>query len=237
MDARMKMMMQMLGGFGGDTNALANEKFAGTFGGFTIYNDGQKPVVELLQRLSDKVVDYAAQLVADENPFEEGKILSIVSPPGRGKTHLVEAFINRLKEAEPRVLSRVLHTTNLQQYRRCPACGTDHIEVPIVIGDDLFKANSDATGVAQLSEDDVKWFQDLATYTWENRRFMIITCNFPVLEPMFQRIRALDMVGRGASRLNGLIAASKEVTLPGVDYRNKMATEARASAGDDSFTI
>lgn len=208
------------------TNPVADHRFVGTFATFKVYRPEQQPVVDLLSKLAERVIGYAPQLVADENPFTEGKILSITGQPGRGKSHLTDAFINKIKDGDPRALSRVVYQS------RAFKSGPLDVTKPIWIIDDLYAGDSDSTSVKQLDEEVVKGFMQLATQVWENRVFLLLSCNYPILEPMFQRIRAVDMVGRGASRLNGLMAASKEIPLLGDDYRAKLASERRAANGD-----
>lgn len=209
------------------TNPLADHVFPGTFAGFETYDQGHGDVIALLTKLADRVVTYGPRLLADENPFPEGKILSIWSPPGRGKSHLMQGFINHIKANDPRVLTRVAMSS--------PAFNTggfDPERTPILLLDDLFAHNSDAVAVSQLPEAAVHSFKRLATMIWEQKVFAFITCNYEVLGPMFERLRALDMVGRSTSRLNQLLAASKEIRLGGKDYRAELATRRRAEQGD-----
>jgi hypothetical protein len=209
-------------------NPIADHTFNGTFADFELYSQdpGQKSTVELMQRLAGRVVGYAPKLVADENPFEEGKILSIVSEPGRGKSHLVHAFLNQIKADDPRALAKIcFHSPAFKSGPFRPA------ETPILIIDDLFSGDSATTSVKQLGDRAVQGFMGLCTQIWENRVFAIITCNYSVLPTMFERIRAHDMVGRSTSRLAGMMDASKEIILPGKDYRRALAEKARADRG------
>src|SRR5690242_15561595 len=87
---------------------LSEVRPTSTFASFEVYDPAQQKVIDLLTGLSDQIIARADSIMKSEFPFDRGKILFLWSKPGFGKTHLLEAMINRVLQAAPNLRKRMV---------------------------------------------------------------------------------------------------------------------------------
>lgn len=214
-------------------NKLSQVRATCSFQNFEIYSDEQRPIVARLQNLADQVINKGDRILQDEFPFDSGRIMFLTSPPGHGKTHLVEAVINRIADKSPKLLSKiVLSRGGFYADHRGGFC--EYGGAPILIIDDIF---SEFQSVDQLHPTtDLRAFMSFITMLYERRVFALITSNFRLMGEdggILGRIASCDDVGRVRSRCKEVLAASGEIVLPGRDFREELA---QRHAGE-SFTL
>lgn len=222
-------VIQRLLGGAGEANSIFAHNFEGTFDSFQIYNPDQRPVVDLLVRVTERLAHYGRDFQEGVNPLREGKMLGLVSPSGYGKTHLMHSVINLLKAYRPDVLQHAYYQSPLFSSGR----GISVKQTPIIFVDDLYAEDRTVSCVERLPEEAVVRFMNLAADIYDNHGLLIYTANFPIRDPMFARIDEIDRIGRHKSRMGGLAEASKEIRLAGEDYRRQAARNHRADSRRD----
>ncbi|MBY0552724.1 MAG: hypothetical protein K2W95_35905 [Candidatus Obscuribacterales bacterium] len=211
-------------------NKIAEVRSGSTFEEFQVYDSAQQRVVDLLKRVADHLLGRAPDVLNNEFPFDNGKVLFLWSKPGFGKTHLLEAFINRVKAGNAKLLQRMVLSRGLFEfdYQTCDS----PYGVPVVVIDDMFhdkQSVSDLHPVGELAS-----FMKFVTDTYERRALAIVTSNFPLLKGgIVERIAQVDKGGRIVSRMKELLACSGEIKLTGKDFRAELAKRRK----NDEFTL
>jgi chromosomal replication initiation ATPase DnaA len=210
---------------------LAEVRPTSTFESFELYEPDQQKVVDLLTGVAQQVITKADQIMTEEFPFAAGKILFLHGEPGRGKTHLVEAFINRILKARPDLRKRMCLSRGRFMYDFL----TDtHPYGPaaIVVIDDMFHDKSSVGNLCKVN--DVNAFMKFMTMVYERRILVLITSNFPLVQGgILQEVAKVDKVGRVLSRSKEILAGSGEINLLGKDFREVLAERNRT----DGFTL
>ncbi len=214
-------------------NKLSEVRPTSTFASFQLYDPEQAKVVELLTGLADQIIARAPQIASEEFPFDSGKILFIHGEPGRGKTHLVEALINRIKQEAPTLIERMV----LSRGRFSFDFQVDthpYGKVPIVIIDDMFHDKSSVAELHPRTELDA--FMRFITMVYERRVLAVITSNFPMMVEggILAEVAKVDTVGRIASRAAEILSGSGEFNLLGKDFRQTLAEQRKTEGG---FTL
>lgn len=185
-----------------------------TFETFEPQNEQQEEVRDGLKKLAHAVRDKLAQ----SGRLDHAKLINLHGKPGRGKTHLVEAFLNVLKPTDQEYQRRdhiyLLEGTNLAtwEYNRL-----DNVRVLAV--DDLFQNKQE---LGQVSSVDIKSVMIGLYRAYEKRQLVLTTSNFPT-NGIVELIKAQDQIGRIRSRLSEMAIAAIELT--GEDYRERLAEE------------
>jgi energy-coupling factor transporter ATP-binding protein EcfA2 len=103
-------------------------------------------------RLVDSILAHAETVLGQELPFKTGRIIVLSGPPGRGKSHLVEAFANELTERSPALAEKIFFLRrDLVHYTYSLGSSEPYFaDRPIGIIDDLFRehASIDRLGTA-----------------------------------------------------------------------------------------
>jgi len=210
-------------------NLVGQSRPSSLFSTYQPQTDSQQEALTRLVSLADAASRKLQALPGRPHPFSNGRIVFISGPTGVGKSHLVEAFINDLAEKELEVAKTVFlfrgdftsrNVSGLDQFGNCP----------IVVIDDLYAKYQSIEQVHGGT--DIKILMQLVTMVYEDRRLVIITSNFPLMQGISEKIRQEDQIGRVTSRLNELMANSGELVIEGADYREKLAASKTA---DDIF--
>jgi predicted ATPase len=185
-----------------------------------------------LQRLADGLVAHEAAILASEHPFPRARLIFLWGTPGTGKTHLVEALINRVREKAPRLLhAHKLHLSRNDFTLEHVANVSTYEDAPIVVIDDLWSAHA---SLDRLNTVDLRCFIAFVSSIYDRRTLVLATSNFAILDGILPLVRKQDPLGRATSRLDELLAGSGEIHLEGPDHRRIHAE--RADAGD-AFTV
>lgn len=195
-----------------------------TFENFEIYDDVQGEAVGSLEMLADSIVEKQSAIVSQEYPFDAGRIIFLWSPPGRGKSHLVEAIVNRIRQRAPKLIEcKHVYLSRYEFTLEHIASVYTYQGAPVVIIDDMF---SDKQSIDQLSAyTDVKCVMGWVASVYERRTLALCTSNFPMMDGIAKMVQQVDKIGRTASRLQELLANSGEIELPGRDYRVTVASK------------
>lgn len=211
-------------------NKISQVRPGSTFEAFEVYDPEQQKVVDLLTKVADQLVARADRVARDEFPFDNGKVLFLWSEPGFGKTHLVEAFVNRVKAARPELLKRMVLSRGRFYFDF--QINDNPYGVPIVIVDDMFHDKQSVADLHPATE--LASFMKFVTMVYERRVLAIVTSNFSLLQGgIVDRVKAVDKVGRIVSRMEELLSASGEIHLSGKDFRKELASRRK----DGEFTL
>ena len=213
-----------------NTNLVSQVRPTSTFDSFEVCVPEQQEHLSLIRGIAEQLVSKADHILNSSYPFDHARFLIFHGKPGRGKTHLIEGLINYLKVHAPQVLKKVyLSRGNFTNLNLATAYGVfDFDKLPIVVIDDMFVERN---LVSEINELDIATFMKFVYKMYEERRFVIITCNFALKAALLQKIMQADKTGRVISRLTELLSHSGESEIKGDDYRQKKA----ASAGKFSL--
>ena len=209
-------------------NKLGQVRPENTFANFELYSAEQDPIVKRLQAIAQQLVT-KPEILTDEFPFANGRILFLTSAPGFGKTHLAEAIINHVADNKPEVLGKMVLSRGSFTSEHMTSAN-DYAGAPIVVIDDIF---SQAQSVAEMYPGDVIALMHFITMLYERRMFAVITSNFRLMGDdggILGRVAAVDKVQRVLSRFKQVLANSGEIVLPGKDFREELAK--RQSGGE-----
>lgn len=200
---------------------LAEVRPTSTFESFELYDPAQQQVVDLLTSVADQVIERAPVIMSEEFPFESGKILFLHSEPGFGKTHLVEAFINRILKAVPELRKKMVLSRG-RFYFDFQCDDHPYGKAPLVIIDDMFHDKSSVSDLHPATE--LASFMKFMTMVYERRVLCLITSNFPMVEGgILAQLTKVDKVGRVRSRAAEILSGSGEINLQGKDFRVELA--------------
>lgn len=158
-------------------------------------------------------------------PFADGALLFLYGEPGRGKTHLVEAFINALRLRASRVYERMVLSRGNFYYDYQTDCNP-YYYAPVVVIDDMFHKKM---SVADLWDTEIDAFMKFIGDLYDKRRLVIVTSNFSLIEGgIMERVKEVDKIGRVISRAAEVLTRCGEFRLEGPDYRQIIASEKRA---------
>ncbi len=195
------------------------------FENFTAMHDSQAQAKAFLFELANQVVDAAPVLAADPHAFRRATLLFLHGKPGRGKTHLVEAFINEVLERAPGLRSLMVLSRGRFMYDY-QTTDSPYGDSSIVIIDDMYHDKMDVRELHPAT--DVRSFMKFITDLYDNHRLVIVTSNFPLLNGgIMGLVQKTDTIGRIVSRAAEVMAGAGELELLGDDYRQRIASESR----------
>lgn len=219
-------------------NVIHQVKRVNLFENFEPRNTSQRKALDVVQQLASSVIDKAdhfhvsptpfAAMPSSTSPLANGCLWVISGGPGRGKTHLIEAFINEIADKAPKARDSIyllrssltLHGLGLKLREE------SFDRKPIIIIDDAY---SDKQSIDDLHpKTDLPVLMDLIACLYDTRALCLMTTNFSFLKGILPRIKALDNVGRAYSRCKELLSTSgnNELILKGPDYREILARRA-----------
>jgi len=209
-------------------NQIVQRRPGSTFDAFEVYHQGQQDIVDTMTELADQIIGSANTIVNDEYPFPFGQIIFLWSEVGQGKTHLLEAFVNRVLKQAPELEKRIyLSRSNFCHDNMTAAARYDNL--PIILIDDLF---SDLQSVdAMHPATDLKALMHFFTRCYDRRPLVICTSNFSMNEGqgLLSRLGQADKIGRALSRAKELLSTAGEIYLPGKDFRGEIAKRRQQS--------
>lgn len=206
-------------------NNIEEVRPGSTFENFTPSTDSQSRVHELLQGLAQQVIEAKDTIATQTQPFGDACLIFLHGEPGRGKTHLVEAFVNAIKAAAPEVFARMVLSCD-RLYLDYLYSSNPYDDAPIVIIEDLFH---DKKSVSDLHTGaDIAAFMKFITDMYSHKRLVIVTSNFRLLKGgILDRVKEADQVGRTVSRAAEVMSGGGEFELLGPDYREELAKQRR----------
>jgi DNA replication protein DnaC len=221
----------------GRNNDIRNIRPDATFDNFEPATETQSKIRDTCEGLAQSLIDAAPGYANGNNPLKNGAFFVLSSAPGRGKTHLLEAMVNKIGEEAPDLLDSTfllrddftLHTIS------GGASPLTFNHKSIILIDDLFSKYHSLDDLHAAT--DLKNFMDLIASAYENRWFVMVTSNFPIVEGLLPRIAEIDKVGRITSRCKEILTArAGEFILDGDDYREVLMQKAlaeREKSGDN----
>lgn len=198
-----------------------------TFKSFIPQTDEQAMTAQGLEKLTTQI----GERLRSVGEFDHARVVGIHGGPGRGKTHLTEAMINRLREME--VADRVwLVRGEDAPYALKQHALSEDATKRVFIVDDLF---SRFPALARVDTWNLGNFTESLLQIYERRLFLITTSNFSTAG-IKQRITAdIDPVGRVKSRLAEMTV--RDITLDGPDYREILAQQRNENEGGDPYAL
>ena len=184
----------------------------------------QLEVKQAMLDLANNLIAASQGYYETGNPLQDGAFFILSSPPGRGKTHLMEALINHVSSAEPNMINYMFllkrsFTTFTIASEISPLTFRDK---PIIFIDDLFSQHQSVDTLKGAT--DIQKIGELISAAYDNRWLVVTTSNFPFLEGVLPKIAQNDTVGRVTSRCKEMLTArAGEFILDGRDYRDIIA--------------
>ncbi len=207
------------------SNRIDSVRPTSTFDNFQPQNEDQEKVRDGLKKLA-----YAVKAKIEKGGMlDHAKLVNLHGAPGRGKTHLVEAFLNVVKP-DANDFTRKSSVCLLDGGKLASWEYGSLDDVRVLAIDDLFRGQQ---SLSSVSATDIKSVMEGLYRAYERRQFVLTTSNFPT-NGMIDLIKAQDTVGRLRSRLAEMSIGAIELT--GEDYREKLARE-RAERGEDPFSL
>jgi DNA replication protein DnaC len=214
--------------FGYTYNRIGEVRPSSTFASFKTYGEHaqrQQQIANDLMALADQVVSAAPLFATERCPFPHAQMFFLYSGPGRGKSHLVEAIINWIKEKAPQMLPRV--ALSRSRFMVDISVPDPYGDCPLVIIDDLF---ADKSSLDEIGDYEISKIITFIMGIYERRQLVIITSNFPMMEGLLPKIREADPLGRVVSRAMEILSSSGEIELPGDDYRRSIAEQRQSQS-------
>lgn len=193
-----------------------------TFDTFRPQNAQQEEVRDGLRKLAFAVRDKLVQ----DGRLDHAKLINLHGKPGRGKTHLVEAFLNAVKP-DKNDYQRSGHVYLLEGPNLATWQYGQLDEVRVLAVDDLFQNKQ---RIDQVDRSDINSVMAGLYRAYEKRQLVLTTSNFPT-NGIVELIKSQDEIGRIRSRLAEMAIGAIELT--GDDYRAKLAEEKEA----DPFSL
>jgi DNA replication protein DnaC len=208
-------------------NCIPQVRENSTFDSFDASAPERRAALDAARGLAEKLASMRDQILNEEHPFKRARIFAFWGKPGRGKTHLVEALVNHLRQVAPDIVEKIWLSRSDFTLDNIIRPSVPYGGAPIVIPDDLFVEFQDVSKLHPNT--DVECFMRFVRQMYEERRIVIVTTNVPFTEGILGRVAECDPSGRTASRLAEMLAPSSEIEITGIDYR----TVAAETAGDD----
>jgi chromosomal replication initiation ATPase DnaA len=206
-------------------NKIEEVRPGSTFENFTPSTDSQSQVQELLQGLAQQVIEAKDTIATQTQPFGDACLIFLHGKPGRGKTHLVEALVNEIKAAAPKVFARMVLSRG-RLYFDFQVNDNPYGDAPIVIIDDMFHDKQSVKDLHPATE--LTAFMKFITDLYNHKRLVIVTSNFGLVKGgILDRIKEEDKVGRTVSRAAEVMSGAGEFELLGPDYREELAEQRR----------
>ncbi len=202
------------------------------FSTFEVYDpERQQPVIDMMINLADQIIAHQESILSNPHPFPHARWLSFHGEVGTGKTHLIEAMINRILAGAPKLVDKIYLSRNSFYYDN--QCGAnDYGHCPILIYDDLFSEHQSLDGLCTAT--DLPAFMKWAAAMYDRRMLIITASNFPLMtgpKTILTRVASVDQVGRALSRTKEMLARSGEWEIVGKDYREELARRSSKGAG------
>lgn len=194
-------------------NAIEQIRPGSTFETFSPQNEQAGNIALGLDRLANLAID----VIQKGARFNTAKVINLWGGPGRGKTHLIEAFCHKFVNSG--LIDKILlFRSDFFRYGAdVSVLNGDH---PVVVIDDLWSRFQSLNDEKLRDDMHIQFFGDFLAETYEKRRLVLVTSNFPT-EGILKRIEGIDQIGRTVSRMREI--ASKSFELTGDDYREILA--------------
>jgi hypothetical protein len=156
-------------------NGIAQLREGLTFGNFVARSTGQVAARTALMAL----VDELAGVEPHRLPLPQARLYHLYGRPGRGKTHLMEAFLNEIQQRAPQLFRLCFLDRKNFTHSNMVVADMRHHRAPIICVDEMFKEQQ-IDGELEPNTDVValiNWI--LAAY--ELRPILVVTSNFPML--------------------------------------------------------
>lgn len=203
-------------------NRILDIRPTSTFDNFVPQNDNQQKVKQWLENLADQVADKLQQW---ENWFDHAKVVNMWWWPWRWKSHLLEAFANRLitlwRWDDIYLFRDTLHSTYGKPL--------SELRERVVLLDDLFSESKSTDDINKYWP--LQWYSDYAFWAYERRKFTLTSSNFPT-EWVIDRIeKEIDPIWRITSRMREIWQATIEIIWD--DYRGILSKQRE----EDPFSL
>lgn len=197
-------------------NSLKELRQSSQFENFKPRHNSQQAAWAMLQALAEQVVGAAPHIEANEYPFEVGNIILLRGATGLGKTHLAEAFLNRILHRCPGLAKKMAVCRG--KHFTTEYCSSERPfgKASIVLIDDILADRDDKY---ENNPCVVQWFGKFILDVYDHRQLMIVTSNIPLFTKggIMDYMPKNDPVGRVKSRLSEIVVNQYE--LLGNDYR------------------
>lgn len=211
-------------------NMIDSVRRNATFQAYSPTHPSQEAAANHLNRLVTGLVAKQASIMCAPRPFERGRMIFLQGPPGLGKTHLLEAVVNALREQAPELhKATVMIPGNTFTTTVCSLDEEIYAPAKIVLLDDLFQKYS---SISDLSSYEMGLLRTWIMSLYERGQLAILSSNHS-LDALMALVEQSDKVGRVKSRLHEMMAGVGRLVLEGDDYRVKLAE----SADVDPFDI
>ncbi|MDR3423792.1 MAG: hypothetical protein P4M13_01760 [Alphaproteobacteria bacterium] len=88
-----------------DDNIINEVRPNSRFSNYDPQTSEQRAALEIVRAMAGSIIENAENLAAGRASFTDGALWVLSGGPGVGKTHLIEAFINEIREKTPALSS------------------------------------------------------------------------------------------------------------------------------------
>jgi DNA replication protein DnaC len=208
-------------------NALKSVRPKSSFDSYKPQTEEQKEALAWMSGMADWLISLQDSFAGGSNPLEDGTLFFLSGQPGTGKTHLLEAVINDIRERAPELLDSIYLFRDKFTSKFCSGVYEFSFDrKPIIFLDDLF---SEHQSIGDLHDaTDIPAISSLISQAYERRWLVVATSNFPLMSGILDRIKKVDKVGRISSRCEEIITGrGQEFEIKGPDYRAIIASQAK----------
>lgn len=157
-----------------------------------------------------RIIKWLVQLILDYDSIPPKPImLALHGESGRGKTHLLKAFLNELARNQINYHYEAKPNTALSYYSK---------DKKIIAYDDLF---AERKNMKEFRNYDYQYLEELIFDIYEYKRIFIFTSNFS-LNQLTEFIKKHDEIWRITSRIDEFIGICPDIQIDWEDYRKKI---------------
>lgn len=169
------------------------------------------PQTELQSTVATNMQSLAISFVEKKGILNNAKFIAITGSTGRGKSHLIEAFLHIILNSK-KINENVIYLARgkyVYQGMKNACSGKQ-----LVVIDDLYSDCQDLNSVPDFM---LEPFMDAILEMYENRTLVILNTNFS-MRGLLEKISKIDKIGRITSRLQEI--GITNIEMDGPDYRN-----------------
>lgn len=182
------------------------------------------PQTELQSIVATNMQSLAISFVKKKGILNNAKFITITGSTGRGKSHLIEAFLHVILDSQVIGENGIYLARGKYVYQ---GLRFNSVNKRLVIIDDLFNDFHDLNSIPDYM---ITELMDAILELYEGRTLAILNTNFS-MKGLIDRISKIDTIGRVTSRLKEV--GITNIEMDGPDYRN-IIKEQRA---DDPWEI
>ena len=160
-------------------NKIDQVRPTATFENYIPKTPEQERALEHMKLATHIMICNQDRIANDEYPFANSSVQTLIGSVGSGKTHLIEAMINQLRQDAPGVANKIFLARG--QYALQMPSMDRFQHKPIIIIDDAYSHRQSSQAISASEIEDLSRF---LFDTYENCCLVLMTSNFSFLNDM-----------------------------------------------------